>query len=339
MSLSCIEGVRIAGVSTCVPPRVADNLALGEQFGADEVRKVVAMAGVQHRPVVDAGVTAGDLCAQAAQDLLAALDWDPLSVSALIFVSQSPDYFLPSTSCVLHARLGLATDCASFDVGMGCSGYPYGLYIASCMLKGGGQRRVLMLNGDTPSRFVSPDDHTTGLLFSDAGSATALELSDDQSPAYFCLNTDGQGAQSLVIPGGGFRDRFPSDPRDAFVRMDGAAVFNFTLQRVPPLIAQTLAFAGRQVEQVDWYFFHQSNRFIMKHLVKKCGLPVDRVPMCIEAFGNCGGPSVALALTQGLMGRARVAAQVMLVGYGVGLSWASGLVHLDAQTVLLHRSL
>ena len=338
MSQTRIQGVRIAGVSTCVPARCVDNLDFGKDFGVDEVRKVVSMAGVKRRPVVDEGVTATDLCFSAAIALLEKLNWSTDSITGLILVTQSPDYVLPSSSALLHKWLGLSDQCATFDVGQGCSGYPYGLYIASTMLKAGGHSRILMLCGDTPSRFTSPDDHATSLLFSDAGSATALELTDADTPSSFVLHTDGTGSDNLIVRGGGFRDRHPADPRDNFVRMDGAAVFNFTIKRVPSLIRDTLTFAGKAVEDIDWFFFHQSNRFIMKHLIKKCGLPDERAPIILENFGNCGGPSVALALTQALNFRTPADSTVMLVGYGVGLSWGSALIQLDRHAVLLHSA-
>lgn len=260
MSFSSIDGFRVAGVSTCVPPQRIDNLSLGERYGADDVRKVVSMAGVRHRHVVGDDLTALDLCAEAAQRLLDRLGWSPDSITGLIMVTQSPDHFLPSSACLAHARLGLPVSCAAFDMGLGCSGYPYGLYIAATMLKAGGQQRILLLHGETPSRFVHPDDHATALLFGDAGSATALEAMPGASPpAHFGLFTDGTGADGLIIRGGAFRDRQPADPRDLCVRMDGAGIFNFTIKRVPPLVADSLAFANLSVNDVDAYLFHQSN--------------------------------------------------------------------------------
>lgn len=340
MSFSRIDGFRIAGVSTCVPPTRVDNLDLGERYGAEDVRKVVSMAGVRHRHVVGDELTAVDLCTEAARRLLDRLGWAPESITGLIMVTQSPDHFLPSSACVVHAKLGLPVECAAFDMGLGCSGYPYGLYIAATMLKAGGQQRILMLHGETPSRFVHPDDHATTLLFGDAGSATALEAvpaSPDGEPASFGLFTDGSGADGLIIRGGAFRDRNPADPRDLCVRMDGAGIFNFTIKRVPPLVNDTLAFAGLTVPDVDAYVFHQSNRFIMKHLMKKCGLPEDRVPFTIEDTGNCGGPSVAVTLTRCLAERGRDhPLRLMLLGYGVGLSWSSAVVTLPPDAVLLH---
>jgi 3-oxoacyl-[acyl-carrier-protein] synthase-3 len=336
MSRSSIEGFRIAGVATCVPARVENNLADDLGFDPDEVRKVVQMAGVRERRVVEPGVTSADLCFEAAESLLERLGWERESVTGLIFVTQSPDYFLPSTACLLHLWLGLSDECAAFDLGLGCSGYPYGLYLAASMLRAGGHQRILMLHGETPSRFVAPDDQATRLLFSDAGSATALELVPDAPAQHFCLNTDGSGYAGLIIRGGAFRDRTPADPRELFLRMDGAGIFNFTIKRVPPLIRAALELSGRSVEQVDAFLFHQSNRFIMKHLMKKCGLPEARVPMTIEDNGNCGGPSVAVTLTRTLAAERERAQTLMMLGYGVGLSWGAAVVELDAHAPLLH---
>ena len=183
-----INGARFAGVATCTPARVFDNQKDTEQFDPKEVRKVVAMAGVKERRVADDSICSSDLCLQAATRLLEKLSWTPESIDALIFVTQTPDYFLPSTSALIHRDLGLSTSCATFDVGLGCSGYPYGLWLGTMMLSTGSAGRVLVLHGETPSRFTHPDDRSTFLLFGDAGSATALEKSADQEqPWGFCL--------------------------------------------------------------------------------------------------------------------------------------------------------
>lgn len=340
VSQTSIDGFRIAGVSTCVPTRVVDNLDPALGFGRDDQRKVVAMAGVQQRRVSEPHTTSADLCTQAANDLLQRLGWAPESVSGLVFVTQTPDHFLPSTACLVQQRLGLPEHCAAFDLGLGCSGYPYGLYVAAAMLKAGGHRRILMLHGETPSHFVSPDDHATVMLFSDAGSATALELDDQPSKgAQFCLHTDGSGAGGLILRGGAFRDRDPVNPRHRFLEMDGAAIFNFTVKRIPPLVEEALAFSGLRTGEVDAYLFHQSNRFIMKHLMKKCGLADEQVPMTIEDMGNCGGPSVAVTLTRRMTVPAGSRRTLMLLGYGVGLSWASAVVRIDDRTLLMHADL
>ncbi|MCW5632258.1 MAG: ketoacyl-ACP synthase III [Rubrivivax sp.] len=335
MSRSTIAGLRVAGIATCVPPQAVDNLDPANGFDAEEVRKVVSMAGIRQRRVVTEGTTSADLCFEAAERLLQALAWSRDSISGLILVTQSPDYFLPSTACILHQWLGLPDDCAAFDVGLGCSGYPYGLYLAATMLRSGGHQRILMLHGETPSRFVDPADHATTLLFGDSGSATALELSDSGS-AHFCLHTDGSGHAGLIIRGGAFRDRRPADARDLALRMDGPGIFNFTIKRVPPLIADALALSGCTVEGIDAFIFHQSNRFMMKHLMKKCALPEAKVPLTLEDNGNCGGPSVAVTATRRLPEQRHRDWKVMLLGYGVGLSWGAAVLDIGTTTRLLH---
>lgn len=337
MSKTRIDGIRIAGISTCVPPRTVDNLEAGALYGAVEVRKVVGMAGVRNRRVVDPGICSSDLCYQAAQALLAKLGWERESITGLIMVTQSPDYFLPSTACLLHKWLGLNADCAAFDVGLGCSGYPYGLYLAATMLKAGGHRRILVLHGETPSLFPAKEDRATSLLFGDAGSATGLTIEAGARECVFNLCTDGAGYDGLIIRGGGFRDRYPSDARDLSVSMDGAAIFNFTIQRVPPLIQDTLALASLAVSDIDCYVFHQSNQYIMRYLVTKCGLPPERVPIVLGEFGNTGGASVPLTVTNALATPGeRSPLRLMLLGYGVGLSWGAAVVDLRTDSVLLH---
>ncbi|MEM1433787.1 MAG: ketoacyl-ACP synthase III [Pseudomonadota bacterium] len=335
MSRCRIEGARIAGIATCVPRQRIENAALAaDGFTPTEIRKVSAMAGIKARHVVDPSVCATDLCCQAAEQLLETMSIERSTIDALILVTQSPDYFLPSSSCLVHERLGLPDSVAAFDVGLGCSGYPYGLYLAATMLKGSGFRRILLLHGETPSRFPSIDDRATRLLFGDAGSATLIEADDASGSGSYVLHTDGSGADDLIIRGGGFRDPQPADSRDLHVHMDGQAIFNFTLKRVPPLIDSTLDLHGLTASDVDFYVFHQSNQFIMRHLMKKCGLEAGQVPLCLEEFGNTGGASVPLAVTQ-CLGESLddEPRKLMFLGYGVGLSWASALLEVSAPTL------
>lgn len=338
MAKARIRGARFAGVATCTPTQVYNNQENSEQFDPKEVRKVVAMAGVKERRVAGDSVCSSDLCLQAAKRLLEQLDWEPESVDALIFVTQTPDYFLPSTSALLHRDLGLTSSCASFDVGLGCSGYPYGLWLGSMMLSSDSAKRVLVLHGETPSRFTHPDDRSTFLLFGDAGSATALEKSASEDESWgFCLHSDGTGFDDLIIPAGGFRQRTTDNERDNYVHMNGGNLFNFTVKRVPELIDETLSLMEMDTGNVDMFCFHQSNQFIMKHIAKKSGLPAEKVPIILGEFGNSGGPSVPLTLTQSLHWEADHEDQrIMMLGYGVGLSWGSALVNVKANAVLDH---
>lgn len=340
MSQSVLENCRLAGVATCVPSKVVDNVADTPEFPKEDIKKVVSIAGVSRRHVSEGGLCSSDLCVKAAEDLLDQLGWERESVDGLVFVTQTPDYFLPSTSTTVHHRLGLSMECAAFDVGLGCSGYPYGLWMAAMMVNAGHQR-VLVLHGETPSLFTHREDRATVLLFGDAGSASAVERKPDAvNPWYFTLRSDGTGYQDLIIHAGGFRDRFGGDQREHYVHMNGSNIFNFTIKRTPPLIKDTLELAGRSADDIDYFVFHQSNRFIMKHLMKKCGLRPEQVPIILDEFGNTGGPSVPLAITKGVCSEERKdLASLMTLGYGVGLSWSAGLVDLDRDAVISHSEL
>jgi 3-oxoacyl-[acyl-carrier-protein] synthase-3 len=339
MALTVSPAARIRAVCSSVPDRLFDNLKETTAFEPEEVDKVVKMAGVRSRHMASDRICSSDLCAAAAKRVLEKLEWDPKSVDALIFVTQSQDYLLPSTACLVQHWLGLGDTCAAFDVGLGCSGYPYGLWLATMMLTGGGLKRALVLHGETPTRFSDRSDRSVALLFGDAGSATALEAApaDSGEKWWFALHTDGSGWRDLIIEGGGFRERFPEDPRRHFVSMNGAGIFNFAIKRVPAVIEDTLAASGTSREAVDYFVLHQSNLFIMRHLAKKMKIPEAKIPFSIQEFGSAGGPSVPLTLTRGNLVRpAERALRLLLVGYGVGLSWGSALLTLPPEALLDH---
>ena len=332
---------KITGIATCVPSRIFNNETDCSAFSKDDVRKVVGMAGVSSRRISGDLICSSDLCVAAADTLLNELGWERDSIDALIMVTQSPDYLLPSTCCIVHDRLKLSTRCASFDVGLGCSGYPYGLWLASMMLSGG-FKRVLLCHGETPSRFAEDSDRSVALLFGDVGSATALETFDPASNSnwFFSLNTDGSGYKNMIIEAGGFRNRFSEDRKKNHLYMNGANIFSFTIQRVPSLVEETLRFSDHRLEDIDYFIFHQSNRFIMKHLAKKMGLPDEKIPMTLHEFGNTGGASIPLTITKGNLERSyKQSLTLMLLGYGVGYSWGSALVDLGHEAVLKHLEL
>ena len=339
MAVTSTPSHRIRAITTVVPHRVFENERDAVGFSPKEVDAVVKMVGVKRRHMAEDSVCSSDLCLAAARDVLEALAWDPASVDGLIMVTQSPDYFQPSTACLLQRDLGLSDNCAAFDVGLGCSGYTYGLWMAGMMLATGGFRRVLLLHGETPTRFCDPADRAVGLLFGDAGSATAIEAAEQASgrPWWFSLHTDGAGYADLIIEAGGFRDRFSPDRQKHFLHMNGAGIMNFTLRRVPPLITDTLSAAAMTADEIDYFIMHQSNRFIMRHLAKKCSVDPAKMPMTLEDFGNTGGPSVPLTITQGKLDRsAHRDLTLLMLAYGVGLSWGSALVDLPADARLHH---
>ena len=346
MSRSAVDSVRLAGVASAVPDRTVAADEDAAAFGGVEMAKIAMTTGIRSRRVAPEGVCASDLCLAAAERLLGDLEWERGSVDTLIFVSQTPDYFLPSTSCSLHSRLGLADECAAFDVNLGCSGYTYGVWLASHLVTSGASRRVLLLAGDTGSRNVNSLDRSARPLFGDAGSATAFERNPSAERIHFRLGTDGSGQNHLIIPAGGFRMR-PS-PHTALAQtdaegnvrsldqlyMNGAEIFLFTLAQVPGLVRGTLADAGWTLDDVDAFVFHQANRFMLTHLAKSMKIPLEKLTLALEEFGNTSSASIPLAIVARLAERfASTPAKVLLAGYGVGFSWAAAAMTVDRPVV------
>lgn len=336
MANSVMSGMAVRGVIACVPQREISNERDYPWFDATEIRKITAMAGIKSRRQVEPDTCTSDLCLAAAKRLLQRLDWNPATVDGLILVTQTPDYVMPTTSCVLQHRLGLADSCAAFDVALGCSAYVYGIWLSNALLASGACRRILLLAGDTPSKFVDPKDRATALLFGDAGSATAVEVTDNpNTEAYYIMMTDGSGANDLIIPGGMFRSRFPKETSQYCLHMDGGHIFDFTRNRVPTLLADLLTFSGRAPQDYAYFVFHQANEYVNKFLVSKAGIDLKQVPFSIAKFGNTSAASIPLTLA--LAGPPAGDADryyVMLLGFGVGLSWGGVSLRIPRECVL-----
>jgi 3-oxoacyl-[acyl-carrier-protein] synthase III len=335
-------GGKIAGVVVCLPTHQVANNYFEDKFGVESVKNVVKMIGVEQRRWANASISTADLCYQAATHLLKGLDWQKESIDALIFVSQTPDYRLPATACALHGRLDLAPACLAFDINLGCSAYPYALWLGMNMIQTGAADRVLLAVGDTVSRAVDPNDRSTAMLFGDAGTVTALERCENSSGnASFILGTDGKGAHNLIIPRGAYKDYSllkderiaDKDPDCLF--MDGSEIFNFTLQVVPALVAATIGASGQQVEDFDAFLFHQANSFMLKHLIKKVKLPIDKVPININRFGNTSSASIPLLMADKLADPLRDSSMnLAMFGFGVGYSWASATLQVGSIDVI-----
>ena len=332
------ENISIKGIVSCFPQTRVENSSLYATFGETEIDKMSKMTGIQSRPVVDDETCTSDLCYCAAKKLLASLEISPTSIDALIFVSQTPDYILPPTSHVLHERLGLATDAAVFDVNLGCSGYTYGLWLASSLLQGQIDR-VLLLVGDTCSKFTSDQDRSTFPLFGDAAAATIVENDSNSGSAHFVLGSDGGGANNLIIKAGGFRDprrgaalqRIEGADgnlrKDDELFMNGQEVFTFTLNTVSPLIDALLEYTNSQIENVDYFVFHQANEFMLKHLAKKAGIPEEKMPLTMANFGNTSSASIPLTICQKLKEKfSNQTPKLAMFGFGVGLSWGAAMI-------------
>lgn len=339
MSKATLRGIRVVGVSAAVPERLRTLQDDAHLFDVMDLEKISASTGVYGHHVSQS-LTTSDLCLSAAEKLFSSCDCDRKSVDVLIFISQTPDYPLPATSCCLQARLGLSTQCAALDISLGCSGYVYGLWLASCLIQSGAAIRALLLVGDTIYRTCSTEDRSTCLLFGDAGSATLLERDANAPPIHFVLGTDGAGAEHLKIPAGGFRQRFSLEAmlRQEFeagnrrsaleLYMNGAEVFAFTLRAVPVLVKELFAQSGSSTDEIDYFVFHQANRFMLEHLFKRLKLPTEKCPIGLRNYGNTSSASIPLALVTELRDRLqRAPCQLLLAGFGVGFSWAGAVMN------------
>jgi 3-oxoacyl-[acyl-carrier-protein] synthase-3 len=334
---SSLSNFRIAGLTVTTGSVERDFIADGLAAGLDrsQLERVSAAVGLKRRLVAPPGVTALDLCEDAARRLLAALDVDPSSIDAVVFVTQTPDHPQPNNASLLHGRLGLPKSVLSYDLNHGCSGWIYGLHQAALLCAHGGAARVLLCAGDTLSRLTNPADRSVDPIFGDAGSATLVERTGRSEPWHFDFGTDGSGAHVISVPAGGARNpacettrtlRLEADGHsrhDENLRMDGAAVMGFTLREVPASVRSVLAAAGWSAPEAC--AFHQANRFVLAALSKACGLDPAAVPMDLtERYGNLSSSSipavVAAAYGESLASRSL---RLLACGYGVGLSWAS----------------
>lgn len=335
MANCVLEGVRVAGSVSVVPAQTRSPQDEASHFGADTAQKVSENVGVHVRHVVPSSLCTSDLCTVAAERLLDQLGWNREEIRSLIFITQSPDYVLPATSHVLHQRLGLPVSCCVFDVNLGCSGYVYGLWLAASSAKTLGGK-VLLLVGDTSSRLTSPLDQSVAFLFGDAGTATAVELAPEAPPMFFEMGSDGSGSKSLIVPAGGFRqprsdatclrtEREGGNVRsDEDLYMDGPEIFTFTLRRVPALIKDVLQLAGCEMPEIDAFVFHQANRFMLEHLVKKMKVPPEKFVLGMKEYGNTSSASIPMAIAATDL-RAKLEqgpVKLLLAGFGVGFSWA-----------------
>ena len=332
------HGVGIRALSACVPSEVVYNKDLGYLIPEEEIEKTINNIGIEQRRIAAPDVMASDLCFRAAQQLMADNNIDPDSIDVLLFMSQTPDYRIPATSCLLQHRLGLSRETMCFDISLGCSGYLFALSAAFAYASMDGVKRVLLLDGETFSKIVNRRDKVDWPLYGDAGTATLVEKGD-YGDATFMLNTDGSGEEVLKIHAGMRnpvtpescveREREDGNIRsDLEVFMDGMDVFNFAISKVPKSIKQLLKETDHSIDDVDHLVFHQANRFMMDFFVKKLKISPDRVPYCIHKYGNTSSASVPLTISSELNGRLDGDNLVLMSGFGAGLSWGSALMNM-----------
>ncbi len=320
MATASVEGVAIKGLVACVPDAFETTDDLAARFGADAARRIAEATGIRERRVAAPGQCASDLAEAAARRLLDGLGWAAETVELLIVVTQTAERPMPGDALLLHRRLGLPRRAVAFDVGLGCSGYVYGLWTAAALLRSLGAGRGLLVVGDTTTRVIDPADRSVAPLFGDAAAATALEADPGAPPMRFHLGSDGAGAPYLTVAGGGRRD--PDERPRLF--MDGTQVFAFTLREAPASVAAALDLAGWRIDGVDHLVLHQANRQMIERLARKLGAAPERTVVALERHGNTSSASIPLALAEGAGDSLRSGARrLLLSGFGVGWSWGS----------------
>lgn len=334
-----VKNVRITGFSAAVPEEIEENSTL-KLFNGNEAANFIASTGVERRHVSKKYITS-DLCFFAAESLIKDLGWAKDDIDAIILVTQSPDYILPATSCILQNRLGLNEECFALDISLGCSGWVYGVSVISGLLSTGMMKKGLLLAGDT-LHATSSQDKSAYPLFGEAGTVTALEFREGEEGFKFHFATDGNGYEAIIIPDGGFRNQFSEkslevteiEPGIRRSRMNtilnGMDVFSFGISKAPETIIKLAGNFKIDLDKVDYFVFHQANKFMNEKIRKKLKLDVTKVPYSLKNFGNTSSASIPLTILTELKevveNRKK---QFIGCGFGVGLSWGSVFFNLD----------
>lgn len=338
MYLSTVEGIEIAGLSACVPAPRYDNLTY-KWIPTREREKFVRVTGIRYRHIAPRNMTASALALQAARRLLDDMNVSPQEIGVLLFVSQSRDYYLPQTAALLHRDLGLAPDAFAADVSLGCSGYVYGLSLISALLEKTSAQYALLLVADISTRTTPYTDKTTFPLFGDAAAATLLKKNPDASPMMFSYGSDGHNYDAIIIRHGMFRHGV--SPRSfrmkrvahgiyrhkLHLELDGARIMHFSITTVADSIKQFLQYSQSEPQHIDYFIFHQANKIIVETLARVLRIPMQKVPVNYNRYGNTSVASIPLCLVTELAEALSNGKKTLLLsGFGVGLSWGNALV-------------
>ena len=313
--------VYIQAIAHQVGSHEVTNADIVKDFPDWSEQKISVKIGIDKRYVAGEE-TASDLAFKAAEKLFNEKGIDRTSIDAIILCTQSPDYFLPTTACLLQDRLGLRTDVMAFDYNLGCSGYVYGLGIAKSLIVGELANSVLLLTAEAYNRYIDKSDRGNRSLFSDAATATLVTSSKGVfkigKPIY---GTDGTGCNNLIVRGGG--SRF-SEEKATNLYMDGPSIFNFTLEAVPPLVQATLQKNEVAFENVDSFIFHQANKHMLKFIREAIHIPEEKFYMCLQNYGNTVSSTIPICLDNFIQeGRVKEGGTYLLAGFGVGYSWGA----------------
>lgn len=327
----------IKAISYYLPERVVTNEELVKEFPEWSVDKVAQKVGVDSRHLAAPDETAGDMAEKAALKLFAEYQIDPKTIDFLMLCTQSPDYFLPSTACILQDRLGIPTTTGAFDYNLGCSGCIYGMVMAKGLIAAGIARNVLLLTAETYNKYLHPTDKSNRSIFGDGAAACLISTEGFAEIGEFVLGTDGSGANNLIVKTGASRQKektgkYVEDDEghiwyDDYLYMNGGSIFNFTLDAVPAMMKDLLERNKLSKDEIDYYVFHQANKFMLNTIRKVCVLPKDKFYVNLASTGNTVSSTVLIGLKDSIEnGLIKKNDKVMITGFGVGLSWGGTLL-------------
>ena len=334
----------IKAITSHLPDSELTNDQLAAEFDGVAAGSIYDKTGIRVRRIAADGECASDLGVAAARKLFDTGVCKPEDIDFLLFCTQSPDYFLPTSACVMQDALGLRTDSGAIDINQGCSGYIYGLAVAKSLIESGTARNVLFITADTYSKFINVRDRSLRTLFGDGATATYVEAveSDRETVGPFIFGSDGSGKTELILPAGGLRqpvdDAARVETKDeqgnwrsaCNLYMNGGSVFNFTMRIVPATIEQLLAKSGLTLDQIDYFIPHQANKFMLERLRMKLKIPADKFFCDMEKTGNTVSSSIPIAFEMAKdRGLVKTGDKVALIGFGVGLSWGATLVEVQ----------
>jgi len=314
--------INIAAIEHYLPEKVLTNSDLEKEFPEWNAAKINAKIGIDVRHVAGENETSLDLAFKACQKLFK--NYDKSNIDFILFCTQSPDYFLPTTACMLQDKLELPKKTGALDFNLGCSGFVYGLALAKGLISIGLAKNVLLVTAETYSKFLDKEDKSNRSIFGDAAAVTIVEKDDSKADFQFSVGTDGSGFENLIVKNGA--SRFGKSD-DATLFMNGPEIFNFTIENIPGLVEDTLSKNSLTMEDIDLFVFHQANSYMLNYLRKKCKIPEDKFVIDMKNSGNTVSATIPIALESALRnGKIKSGSKVLIAGFGVGYSWAAGII-------------
>lgn len=340
-----LANVKASYIAAGLPEKTIFLTEYEKFFTEKEVKRIKKSTGVESVHIADETMCTSDYAVLLAKKLMAESGLSPGDFDGIVFISQTPDYRVPATSVILQDRLGLPRSTVAFDINYGCSGYVYGLYQAALLVSSGSCQRVLVFTGDTQIRMIHEQDRGNRMVLGDGFALTVVERGAQEM--CFNIHSDGSGYQYIFMEAGGWRlpkseetakavkDKHGHPRWPEYTYMDGLEVMNFALSQVPPLVKETLEYAGWRAEEVGTFAMHQANQLILEFLARRVGVSLEKVPIALKHMGNTVSASVPLMLSEKHeeLAEAGRMEKVLICGFGVGLSWGAVTVDLS-QTVI-----